>query len=623
MTSGGGGQQQHRAMQQQQTGQHSMGPNGNPAQNPGAQPQQQQDQMMTSAAPGGQPVPMGQAMTAGTFPPTILSSPLGTPGATAQYQYVMVNQQGQHVLQQANLSFPGMTAMPTAQAPQHPGQPQYIITTGLPQPAKQGSQQPQMMTSGGPGAPAGSQSVTKSMSQAPTYTISNGGIVSQPGAHAQPGTFMIAHQMGGSPTLQATAAPNMSMQSTSTSMQPSHIKPEPGKQLASAQQQQAQQVGQQQMQILPQGVTYVNTAQAAPGQAFMQNGQIFIRAPAPQDGQTTSQLMFSPQGQMIQTHPQTLQQGIPTQQLPQGLSTSMQPMTPMATSAGTVRAPVGYPTQPPAGKTQIARAPPTLLPATSSSTNLTNRLATTTASFMPQPSPKSKQKMSPRNSTGPQIKDVKGLNTATKSILQNFTNQHKQMGTSVSPPVLTASNASSLSMIAPGSPSAAGPPVLQTSLTAPPPQTSNSHSQPPLLQPMMMPTSGSNTTSSYVNGRPVTMATTLTTPGGFKGIDTNAKLPIRPNITKTIPAAPMEPISKISNAEPQSVSQNSVKPAQECLTHVIDGHVIHESSSPFPLEEDNKGELKSNNHIYPTLLLFWFNYLIGFLEYLCAMICIG
>ena len=243
MTSGGGGQQQHRAMQQQQTGQHSMGPTGNPSQNPGTQSQQQQDQMMTSAAPGGQPVPMGQAMTAGTFPPTILSSPLGTPGATAQYQYVMVNQQGQHVLQPANLSFPGMTAMPAAQAPQHPGQPQYIIT-GLPQPAKQGSQQPQMMTSGGPGAPAGSQSVTKSMSQASTYTISGSGIVSQPGAHAQPGTFMIAHQMGGSPTLQATAAPNMSMQSTSTSMQQSHIKPEPGKQLASAQQQQAQQVGQ-------------------------------------------------------------------------------------------------------------------------------------------------------------------------------------------------------------------------------------------------------------------------------------------------------------------------------------------------------------------------------------------
>ena len=71
----------------------------------------------------------------------------------------------------------------------------------------------------------------------------------------------------------------------------------------------------------------------------------------------------------------------------------------------------------------------------------------------------------------------------------------------------------------------------------------------------------------------------------------------------------MEPISKISNAEPQSVSQNSIKPAQECLTHVIDGHVIHESSSPFPLEEDNKGELKSN--LIPGIAAFLVQ-LIGF-----------
>ena len=188
-----------------------------------------------------------------------------------------------------------------------------------------------------------------------------------------------------------------------------------------------------------------------------------------------------------------------------------------------------------------------------------------------------------------------------------------------SPPLLTSS-ASPLSMLPPGSPSAqTGPPVLQTSLIAPPPQSSlNSNSQPPLLHPMtggpiMMPTptSGiSNTTSSYVNGgRPVTMATTLsvTSAGGFKSIDTSGKVPIRQGpggglmANKPIPAAPMEPISKPSNHSLPPTSQSSIRPPQECLTHVIDGHVIHESSQPFPLEEDVKGEFKSLISLYYTV----------------------
>ena len=596
MTSGGnGGQQQNTRSPAavMQPGQHSMGPNGPTSQqNPGNPTQQQpQDQMMTSAAPSGQPVPMGQPMAAGGYQPTILSSPIGAPGAAAQYaQYVVVNQHGQHVLQPANIAFPGMTAMP-AQT-QQPGQ-QFII---MPQQAKPATQQPQIMTSGGPPA---SQSVTKSMSQAPAqYTLTtagmtNSGIVSQPGA-PQSQTFMIAqHPMGGSPTLQA-AAPNMS-----TGM-PSHIKAEPGKQMANAQQQQqTQQVGQQPMQILPQGqLAYVNTAQAAPGQAFIQNGQMYIRTQGPQDGQAASQLMFSPQGIPLQTHPQTMQPGIPPQQLPPGLTTSMQPMTPMVSTGGTnvVRAPLGgYPTQAPAGKTQISRSQPTILPATNTSTVPANRLSTTQPSFLTQASPKSKQKMSPRT-TGSTTLSTKGPSMAatSKSILNSIKQQHSnQMGSSGSPPLLT-SNASPLSMIPPGSPSASGPPVLQTSLTAPPVQSSNSNSQPPLLQPMMqMPTSGSNTTSSYVNGgRPaVTMATSLsvTSASAYKPIDTKA--PIRPNLTnnKTIPAAaPMEPISKVSN---ENLSQNSMKPAQDSyIQHVIDGHVIHESSQPFPIDEDAKGE---------------------------------
>ena len=89
----------------------------------------------------------------------------------------------------------------------------------------------------------------------------------------------------------------------------------------------------------------------------------------------------------------------------------------------------------------------------------------------------------------------------------------------------------------------------------------------------------------------MTMATSLsvTSASAYKPIDTKA--PIRPNLTnnKTIPAAaPMEPISKVSN---ENLSQNSMKPAQDSyIQHVIDGHVIHESSQPFPIDEDAKGE---------------------------------
>jgi hypothetical protein len=55
----------------------------------------------------------------------------------------------------------------------------------------------------------------------------------------------------------------------------------------------------------------------------------------------------------------------------------------------------------------------------------------------------------------------------------------------------------------------------------------------------------------------------------------------------------MEPISKSSSED--SNPQQQKKPTQECLTHVIDGHVIHESSQPFPLEDDMKGRARKKS----------------------------
>ena len=520
-------------------------------------PQSDQQQLMSPQA--GQQVQMG-TMPTGAFQPTILGSPMGQ-----QVQYVMVNQNGQHVLQQAPQFFPGMTAMPAQQ--QQPGN--NIIY--MPSTAKQGGQQPQL-TSQGNG---------KAMSQAPTYSVP------QPGAGGGQ-TFMITQQMGGSPTtLQATPQnimPNVSL--------PSHIKAEPGKSLPPNQPTsvapQGQQVGTQQQVILPQGVSYINPGVQGQ-QVFIANGQMYTMAsrPGPQDGQAaTSQIMFSPQGLQMQAHPQAannLQQNLTTQQLPPGLTTSMQPMTMTSTTSGgqtMVRPPIAYPSQPPAGKTQISRAPPTLLPATSTTANPTSRSTTSTA-FMTQPSPKSKQKMSPRTTTPLAAKGgLSATSAATKSILNTIKNQSINAS---SPPLLSSSGSPmTLSTTTTG-----GPPVLQTPLSAPPSQASNS--QPPLLHPMMIPSSAPNPApapASYLNGKPtsiVTNAPLSTVPGGFK--NGSEKVPILPNNTiKKTPttAAPMEPMTKNSN-EP-------TKRPQECLTHVIDGHVIHESSQPFPLEDDLKSK---------------------------------
>ena len=234
---------------------------------------------------------------------------------------------------------------------------------------------------------------------------------------------------------------------------------------------------------------------------------------------------------------------------------------------------MAYASQPPAGKTQISRAPPTLLPATSTSTIPTSR-STTSTPFMAQPSPKSKQKMSPRTTTQQPLAAKGGLSAtsaATKSILNTIKNQSVS---SVSPPVLS-------STLPTGGPS--GPPVLQTPLSAPPTQASNS--QPPLLHPMMsMPNPAASMASSpaFINGgKPTTLVPSLTT----------TKVPILPNnqarkgVPPPVAAAPMEPVSK-----PINTPEVNGKRPQECLTHVIDGHVIHESSQPFPLEDDPKSK---------------------------------
>ena len=563
--------------------QHTMGTPGTPQQNQGPQAQGQSDPNAMLSPAGTQPMQFaGQPMVMPTG--AILPQP------QPQFQYVMtVNQQGQQVLTQVpTLSYPaGMTTMP-AQGTQQ-GQ-QYIITGNTSLLASKGGQQPQMI-SGSPQAIQGkamSQSGPAS-SMAPTYTFTSNGLVAS-GGTSGPQAFIMAHNMTGSPTMQAATPAGMIPSASG-----GHIKAEPGKQpslqLQASNQTsntsgQAQQMTPHGQMILPPGMF---ATQTTPGQAqaYIQNGQIILRHSGPQDGQATSQLMYSSQGLQIQPHPQALQPNL-NQPMPAGLTTSMQPMSVVSTTS---MSRPSYTTQPPTGKTQISRAPPTLLPATSTTTNTTARTSTSSsASMMTQPSPKSKQKVSPRNS-GPLSKTPLS-STTPKSILNNL----KSAASSVPPPVLTSNGAPLGVLGAPGSPSSGGPPILQTSsLAAPLPPSSGG---PPVLHPMNMMPAG----APFMN-KPSPLTSSM---GGSaqKPSDgptstlasTAGKIPIRPALTKpssgsnATTAAPMEPVGGLNKSVTEVNGKHDVsKPPNECLTHVIDGHVIQESSQPFPLDDDSKG----------------------------------
>ena len=553
--------------------QHSMASQGNP--------QTQQ------APPQGQSDPSAMLSPAGA--PMQMAFPAMMPQQQPQYQ-IMVNQQGQQVLMQVG-GFAGQMATIPSQGAQPTGAtPQYVIMN------KGAGQQPQMI--GTPTAATGQTPQGKAGAQ---YTITSSGIVPNMASAAPQNLFI--QSMGGSPTVQP-ANPGM-MPNTS---HPSHVKTEAGKQhqiqsnqtTTSAGGQTQQMSAPQHQMILPPGMTYVNPAQTTTGQhqAFMgQNGQIFVVNKAQDAGQTTSQMIFSsPQSLQMQPHPQALQPNL-NQQMPPGLTTSMTPMAmnPAASSGNNMVRTTFTTNHPPTGKTQISRAPPTLLPATSTMTNtmntMTSRPTTTTTSF--QPSPKSKQKMSPK---GPPPHNK--TNLPPKNILNTIKNNSNI--NSVSPPVLTSNGSPITTHIGgpPGSPFSVGPPVLQTSLAIPPPM-STAHSQPPTLHPMMIPTSAQgNVGGQYYMSKSSSMAPSLTNMNisSFKPTESAAMTSAKPIIpankkatatSGTTIAAPMEQVSKpmiTTEVNGKSEVKSLTKPPNETLTHVIDGHVIQESSQPFPLD---------------------------------------
>lgn len=333
---------------------------------------------------------------------------------------------------------------------------------------------------------------------------------------------------------------------------------------------------------MPPGMTYMSAPQqGGHPQAFFQNGQLILRAPVAQDSQTPH-LMFSPTGQPLQPQPPATVQVSVHQPLPPGLAASMQPMAMTTASGGTPRPPISLPNQPPIGKTQISRALPTLLPTTTTSTSMA-RPPTSNYVLGPgvqNPSPKSKQKMSPRTSSSGQVGRPPGHKSALNSL-----KMPPNMGT-MSPPVLTGSPG-----LTPNSP--LGPPVLHTSsplMTAP---QGLPHLQPPTLQPMMQPPpmSIANSSSNYVSktNQPPSLLSSM---AGQRIEAGNNKLPLMPAIKKNVEKLAnnvqvQEPAQQQTNGQGLDTPKAVVKP--NVLTHVIDGHIIQESSQPFPLDSDTKG----------------------------------
>ena len=555
---------------------------------PGGQPIQQMGQQVAAAAPGQYQI--------------IQSQIAGTPNAaTAQYlvqpQVATYNQHGQIVLNPAN--FAGMQIV---QAAQQPGQQQYLLAAATPQPGHPGQKpgQPQMIASSSPQQQGTGKAIAPISQATSGYTLTTPGIVSPAtGTAGATQTYIIPNPMTG--PIMGSGQPMAQIPSS----MPSHIKPEPGKTTQpqqplsgaptqgqpqpSATPHQPHPSQQAQAVMLPPGMTYMQAQQQqsqAQTQGFFQNGQLFLRAQAPQDG-----LMYSPQGQPISQTP-TMQVTSP-QQMPPGLTPGMQPiamqspasMKPLMTS--TLSMPIT------SGKTPISRQP-LLLPSTTSSTSRatyglgSNQLPNVPA--IQQPSPKSKQKMSPRGS------GHVGRPPGPKSALMKMASQPTPR--LPGPPIIPNQ---------PGSPRTLGPPVLQTSSPVPPNNPNPPHSQPPILHPM--------------NPRPPPATISTSSIGAYSSssgvsVSKGGVLSRPPTLTSNIPVSQMNnkvPIlpttmnNKINDADKWKNGGDSLmsKPSTEhtgenetntpkavvkpnVLTHVIDGHIIQESSTPFPLDLKGK-----------------------------------
>ena len=497
------------------------------------------------------------------------------PGQQPQYatfpQFAYANPQGQLVLQPAPFSLQG--------GPSQPGQ-QQVILTNVPQ--KPGAQPQLISTSQGnqgkPGQPA--------------YTITSSGQLQMPGPQQPQQTFMmVGSGLPGTVTMPGPAAAGQTQTIHTTSM--AGIKGSDGKPVPVPPQLTGPSNPQQQQYVIPPpGMTYM---QAGPHQ-LIPNGQLIFRGPVPPDQQ--QQVMFSPSAAAA-GQPQPPPQ--PQVQHTNNLQNPNNPLGGMQIPGPRPPVPVGGP---PPGKTAISRAIAPLPPSVSQTNARVGYMASQQQTG--QPSPKSKQKMSPRGASNGLGRPPapKGGNMKMAPRMASMTGPgvsspgSPMMPGSPRPPTvpLQPQSMSSMTSIA----AAAGPPTLS-------PMANESHGMPSLTLPSTPTTTAPMVSMSQM---PVPVQPTQLTaplpvkPVGDRPLDpptlTKEVITSMPNLGqpnlnhKAMTSLPNKPGGFVNQDAEQGLvpTPKAVVKPQVVKTHVIDGHVIKESSQPFPVSP-----VKGNNQV--------------------------
>merc|ERR1719264_162990 len=518
--------------------------------------------MAAQAPMAGQPITaqMGPALQQQQFfiNPQAMHPGAATAAPMPMTQFAGYNQQGQPVMYQMPLQIP---------ANQQHGQQQILFTNVA---AQQQAAQQQHLKPGQPmmaAGPPGSAAAGKPMGAMPgtavsqNYAIAGSGTLVTTTAGGQQ-TLMITNPMSavtGQPGTPVSAAGSQQVKQ----IQPSTPdgKGAPAHMSSATTPTQMFQVHNgapgtpQTQQMLVNGNQLFQVHSGAPGtpqtpQMYVSNNQIFLRAPAPQDASA----MFSPptapnQSPLAPQQPGQMQH----QANPQLAAQPLQPMA-LARAPMSTFQPVNQPVK--QGKTAISRAMP-IRPSFQSS-QVPGHLQPQPQQ-LPHTSPKGSKSKSPRvpgligRPPGP------GKAAAALNALKS--------PAAVAPHRLPSSVVSSMAVVA-------GPPMLQTTQALLPPPVVMQAPQPqftgmPKLQPMMP----APPTPAVV---PPQCAPT-------------AVEPKKEEAPAADPATPTDSKDEVESKETVDTPKAVVKP--NVLSHVIDGHVIKESSTPFPVRDDREGPL--------------------------------
>ena len=537
---------------------------------PAPGPPQGQQQMAAQAAPmAGQPITaqMGPALQQQQFFVNPQAMPAGAAAAAPipMTQFATYNQQGQLVIQQMPLQIP---------ANQQPGQQQILYTNATAaavaaqqQAAQQQPKPGQPMMAGPPGGALAGKPMAAMPGTAVSqnYAIASGGTLVASTAGGQQ-TLMIANPMS-----TVTSQPGTPV-SAGGSPQVKQIQPStPDGKGAPANMSSAATTPTQMLQVpngapgTPQTPQMFVNAQgmvmaSMPGnltQAFVQGNQLFLRAPAPQDANAAQPVMFS---SPTAPNPSPLAPQQPGPMQPQANpQLAAQPLQPMAMARAPMSTfqPVNQPVK--QGKTAISRAMP-IRPGLQTPQMPGGHL---------QPQPQQLPHTSPKGgkSKSPRVPGLIGRPPGPGKAAAALNALKSSPAGAVAPQRLPSSVVSSMAVVA-------GPPMLQTTQALlPPPVVVQAPPQAqfpgmPKLQPMAMAAPAG--------------------PGVLPPPPSSATA-VEPKKEEAPAAAAPGTDSKEDSESKENVDTPKAVVKPNVLSHVIDGHVIKESSTPFPVRDDKEG----------------------------------